>query len=106
METLIVIVVLECAAVALTSVGCWFASWRRNRPGWYIGIVGPAGVGLAVLLSDANMLFHPSEWSMHKRSLEAYVWQFAITAGVGVVPALFVVWHFRKKFNNGTAQKV
>jgi hypothetical protein len=98
MEDFIAIVLFECVAVALTSIGCWWASRRHRRAGWHIGILGAFALGAAVLLSDGSMLFHPSQWSGNKRSLDGYIWEFVIATGVGIIPALLVVRHFRKKF--------
>ncbi|MCX6923664.1 MAG: hypothetical protein NT154_10725 [Verrucomicrobia bacterium] len=106
MEMIIAIVVLEFVAIAVTSIWCWWASRRHRRAGWHIGILGAVGVGLAVLLSDGSMLFHPSEWRANKRSLDAYIWEFVVTTSIAIIPTLFVVRYFRKKFEEDGTKMV
>ena len=70
-----------------------------------ISILGAFAVGTAVLLSDGRMLFHPSQWTNNKRSLNGYILELVIATGVGIIPALLVVKHFRKKFTENATPK-
>jgi hypothetical protein len=99
METFIVFVLIECAAVILTNIGCRLASWRHRQAGWGSALFGAVGVAaLAILLDNGSLLFHPSQWSQNKRSLEGFLVIFVFLTGVAIIPALFVVRYYRGKF--------
>jgi len=101
MEIFVIIVLVEIAAVFLASIGCRLASMRRRQAGWHIALLGAVAVAVLVMFWDnGSLLFHPSQWSANKRSLGSLLTGFVILTVVGIVPALFVVRHHRKKFRN------
>lgn len=107
MEGFVIIVLIECAAAFLTSIGCRLASRRHRQAGWYIALL--AAVGVAVLfmfLDNGSLLFQPSQWSHHKCSLESLLIGFVSMIVIGLIPALFVVQHYREKFKKGARNVV
>lgn len=99
MEAFGYIVLIECAAVFLTWIGCRFASWRHRRAGWNLAFFGAVGVAALVMYwEDGSLLFHPSQWSANKRSLETEFFSFVFLTGIGAIPALFIVRRYRERF--------
>lgn len=91
-------VVVQCAAAALTSLGCWLVSRRHRKPGWHIALLGTVATTMFISLCDP-LLYHPSQWSRYKTSLDAYIQGAAIILVLGLIPALVVVRGYRRKFS-------
>ncbi len=101
MENFIIFVVVESATAFVTGIGCRLASRRHRQPGWRVALLAAVSVaGLAVYLDNGNILLHPSQWPHNKRSLAGILDEFAFAIGIGVVPALIVVRHYRERFKN------
>ena len=93
------IILIECAAVCLASIGCWLASKRHRQAGWHVACLGAVTVAVLVMLWDnGGLLFRPSEWSANKRSLESLLFSFVFLIVISVIPALLVVRHHRERF--------
>ncbi len=83
----------------ITTVPCRILVSRGRHPGWYIAVIVAVFVGaLAVLLLGGTDAFHSSKWDRGKVTLRemAPLWFAAGSIGA-LVPALFVVRHYRGK---------
>jgi cell division protein FtsW (lipid II flippase) len=98
---LLLVIGVPSAGVAayITTVPCRILVSRRRRPGWYIAVIVAVFVGaLAVLLFGGTDVFHPSRWDRGKATLREMAPLWFVAASVGaLVPALFVVRHYREK---------
>jgi hypothetical protein len=93
------IVVIACASASLTSLICWLIGMRHRQIGWHIALFGALGIaGSASFVDNGIILFDPAQWSQNKRSLEGLLIVFALQTGIEIVPALFIVGHYRREF--------
>lgn len=99
------IILLEVVAVALAAVGCRLSFRWHRRAGWYVAVVGAVVAALlAVLCTEGSYLLHPERWSWlgehSKESLRSVMLFFAWLTGLAILPALFVVHVYRKKYED------
>ena len=103
---MLLIIGLPSAGVSayIATLPCRFLVSRRRRPAWYIAVVTAVLMGaLAVLVLGGADLLHPSTWDSGKVSLKemAPLWFAAASIGA-LVPAWYVVAHYRDKLNTRT----
>jgi hypothetical protein len=99
------IILLEAAAVALTAIGCRFSCRRHRLAGWHLAFFGAVVAAmLAVFCTEGSYLLHPDRWSWlgehSKESLRSVTFFFAWLTGLAILPALFVVHLYRKKYGD------
>jgi protein-S-isoprenylcysteine O-methyltransferase Ste14 len=85
----------------------WFETTvraRRRRIAWHLAVVPPLVVAfLTVLLIFQGTVFDPREWLtpsyfMGTTPIGIYMlFTFAISAGIGLIPALFIIWFYRRR---------
>ena len=104
MELLIAIVVISAAAAYLTSIPCRMLYLRHRRASWFLGFVGAVVAGiLTVLFVYQGDVFHPERWDRGKVELEILMLMaFGFSSVVGLIPALLVVGHYRRRLRDET----
>ena len=101
------IILLEVVAVTLTAIGCRLSFRQHRRAGWYLAVVGAAVAALlAVFCTEGSYLLHPERWSWlgehSKESLKSVILFFAWLTALAILPALFVVHLYRKKYGDSS----
>ena len=93
---------LPSAAMAawMTMLGCRILLARGRRPSWSLAVLSAILMGaLALLVLGGSDLFHPSRWETGKVPLrELAPYWFAAAVLASLVPAWWVVGHYRDKF--------
>ena len=98
----LVVVLVGTVAAYVTSVACRLMLSRRRRAGWFLGVIGAVVTGaIIVVFVYQGDLFHPSRWDTGKVNLGVMIpLCFTVSTALGLVPALWVVAHFRSKFKD------
>jgi protein-S-isoprenylcysteine O-methyltransferase Ste14 len=92
------VILVAAAAAYLTSLACRFVQSRHHKAGWYLGVLGAIAASvLTVLCIYQGDVFHPSKWDIERIMIPMI---FVISSGIGLVPALFMVWYYRKRFRD------
>ena len=102
MQLLLAIVLIAAAAAYVTSIPCRLLLARRRCASWFVALAGALTVGiLTVLVVYQGDVFHPARWDRGKAPLEMLMaLAFVSSSVVGLIPALLVVGHFRKRVKN------
>ena len=102
MEILVAIILISGAAAYLTSIPCRMLYLRHRRASWSLGFLGAFAVGiLTVLAIYQGDVFHPGRWHSGNWDLEVLMLiVFGFSSVVGLIPALLVVGHYRRRFKD------
>ena len=101
------IILLEVVAVAITAVGCRLAHRWHRRAGWHLALLGSVmAASIAVFCTEGTYLLNPHRWNwagVHsKESLSSVIYFFMFLIGLVVLPTLFVVHLYRKKYGDSS----
>ena len=102
MSVLFTILLAAVAGAYIASIPCRAAESKGRRPAWYFTVVGMLGAAvLPVLFIFQDELFRPSAWNTGKVEMTFLVpmW-LSIGGAVGLIPAFFVVWTYRQKYDD------
>ncbi len=104
MDLIFLILGIVVASTYFTGIPCRVLLARHRQTGWSVAFGAPIIVGLlTVLLIFQGTLVSPREWLtpsyfLGTTPIGVYVlWTFVIAAGIGFVPAAFVVWFYRRR---------
>jgi hypothetical protein len=102
---LLVVFMILAGAAYLTSIPCRMVLARQQRPRWILGVVAAVMIAiLGVLLAFQGRVFHPNQWSEGKGTPLGIAMLIVLTFVflVGLVPALYVVWLYRRTYGYQT----
>ena len=89
-----------CAGAYLTTLFCRFAEWRGWRVRWVFGFLAAAAAGvLTILFIWLGVSLQPGANGVNDEG-EFCRSVFIRVSAPALVPALFEVWHYRRRIRN------
>lgn len=94
----LILLIFEMAAAAyVASLLCRLAKQRQRKPEWYLDLVAASAAGGFISIL-AFFLLRNCGWDGQSLPISIIPISLVVLTAVGNLPAMFVVWLFRKRF--------
>jgi uncharacterized membrane protein YhaH (DUF805 family) len=98
MDFALFFVLVAVAPAYLTSFACRLVQSRKRKAGWHLGVLSAMAAGLLMVLCIyIAEVFSPSTWDDNEIFIPMV---FVVASVISLVPALFMVWYYRKRFRD------